>query len=327
MSHNKKIGRHFPTLMHKLQEQRSQNSFCDVCVVVRDRKFFAHRCILAAASRRMHDELMTLKAGIKSFCLDKFLPEVFQIVLDFIYSSSHHIPRHQLINVLNAAKWLEIDELVQSCSSFAATLPNNDLVSCENISDRDGLQYDDLQDISRSLNRLFDQSSTNAENSQELKNVLHNSELPSSNRAVTYSHLKQKTCIDQDALSEISMQNELPEEDVIFKDKREPHRMEHRQTDKQIVSKTGDHPQAMYNIAGDISGIPQKESRHFIPGADVATNFHPDSATAQPALADPSHQQLHPIRRISEPHVFQPLLLYAERLSAYPPFQVDMEIY
>ncbi|XP_043926992.1 zinc finger and BTB domain-containing protein 38 [Protopterus annectens] len=80
---------HSQTVLHSLNEQRCQGIFCDVIIIVEDKKFKAHKNVLAACSLYFKKALSTDDLRISSDVLElpDFKAELFEEVLDFIYSS------------------------------------------------------------------------------------------------------------------------------------------------------------------------------------------------------------------------------------------------
>ncbi|XP_072451601.1 LOW QUALITY PROTEIN: transcriptional regulator Kaiso [Chiloscyllium punctatum] len=81
---------HSGTLLQSLNEQRAQGLFCDITIIVEDRKFRAHKNVLSSASSYFR-QLFTLDVTSNRYGqvleLNFVRAEVFAEVLNFIYSS------------------------------------------------------------------------------------------------------------------------------------------------------------------------------------------------------------------------------------------------
>ncbi|XP_018602134.1 transcriptional regulator Kaiso-like [Scleropages formosus] len=71
-------------LLRSLDAQRKAGLFCDVTVVVRGRRFRAHRSILSASSPYFHELFSGAADVIELNCVK---PEIFEEVLNYVYSS------------------------------------------------------------------------------------------------------------------------------------------------------------------------------------------------------------------------------------------------
>ena len=241
MSYTKKIGRHYGNLMQNLNAQRTKREFCDLTIVVCKEKFTAHKCVLAAASKKLHKQLTDnmLSAEPYTLYIDSITPHSFKIVLEYIYTSSLWIPNECLSDVSSAAKLLEMDDLVQSCLDFSrqqrssqqqSALPPN----CADFSNADdGTAEDDeqlgmqvrgdytqssaellngkLPELDSSLSGLLDSDQHHGLASYGNDNSGSRTPIAANHRAATADC---KPYPDQDALSEISIQNDVPDTDV-----------------------------------------------------------------------------------------------------------------
>ncbi|XP_061924237.1 zinc finger and BTB domain-containing protein 38-like [Entelurus aequoreus] len=105
---------HPQTVLSKLNEQRSQDLFCDVTIVVEDVKFRAHKNILAACSGYFKNAL-TCEARTTCQVLElmDLKSEVFACVLNFIYSSKVIWPCDSSQELVAAGKRLGISFLAK----------------------------------------------------------------------------------------------------------------------------------------------------------------------------------------------------------------------
>ncbi|XP_033906352.3 transcriptional regulator Kaiso-like [Acipenser ruthenus] len=72
------------TLLKALNEQRSTGLFCDVTIIVQDRKFRAHKNILSSSSTYFH-QLFSVAGQVIE--LNFIKAEIFEEILNYIYSS------------------------------------------------------------------------------------------------------------------------------------------------------------------------------------------------------------------------------------------------
>lgn len=71
-------------ILKSLDEQRSIGLFCDVTIIVQDKKFRAHKTILSASSTYFH-QLFSVAGQVIE--LNFIRPEIFEQILNYIYSS------------------------------------------------------------------------------------------------------------------------------------------------------------------------------------------------------------------------------------------------
>ncbi|NXL93233.1 KAISO regulator, partial [Alectura lathami] len=84
-------------LLQSLNEQRGHGLFCDVTVIVEDRKFRAHRNILSASSTYFH-QLFSVAGQVVELSFVR--AEVFAEILNYMYSSKIIAVRSDLIDEL-----------------------------------------------------------------------------------------------------------------------------------------------------------------------------------------------------------------------------------
>ncbi|KAF6717931.1 Zinc finger and BTB domain-containing protein 8A [Oryzias melastigma] len=112
---------HQSNLLKQLNQQRRQELFCDCSVLVEGQLFLAHRNILFASSGYFR---MLLSQGSDSSLetvnatFDAFSPETFTIILDFIYSGQLDLSSHNVIEVMSAASYLQMNTVINYCKNF-----------------------------------------------------------------------------------------------------------------------------------------------------------------------------------------------------------------
>nr|XP_044996528.1 transcriptional regulator Kaiso [Jaculus jaculus]XP_044996529.1 transcriptional regulator Kaiso [Jaculus jaculus]XP_044996530.1 transcriptional regulator Kaiso [Jaculus jaculus] len=85
------------SLLNSLNEQRGHGLFCDVTVIVEDRKFRAHKNVLSASSTYFH-QLFSVAGQV--FELSFIRAEIFAEILNYIYSSKIVRVRADLLDEL-----------------------------------------------------------------------------------------------------------------------------------------------------------------------------------------------------------------------------------
>ncbi|XP_076850696.1 zinc finger and BTB domain-containing protein 8A isoform X2 [Brachyhypopomus gauderio] len=112
---------HQSCLLKQLDLQRRQELFCDCNVLVEGRLFRAHRNVLFGSSGYFR---MLLSQGAKgslepvSASFDTFTPDTFAVILDFVYSGHLDLDSGNVIEVMSAASYLQMDDVIVYCKSF-----------------------------------------------------------------------------------------------------------------------------------------------------------------------------------------------------------------
>ncbi|XP_073683517.1 zinc finger and BTB domain-containing protein 8A [Garra rufa] len=112
---------HQSCLLKQLDQQRQQELFCDCNVLVEGQIFRAHRNVLYGSSGYFR---MLLSQGAKdtlesvSASFDVFSPEIFAIILDFIYSGQLELNSSNVIEVMSAASYLQMNDVISYCKAF-----------------------------------------------------------------------------------------------------------------------------------------------------------------------------------------------------------------
>ncbi|XP_070838554.1 zinc finger and BTB domain-containing protein 21 [Chaetodon trifascialis] len=88
---------HALSVLGVLNEQRLRGQMCDVVLVVADQRYQAHKSILAASSEYFQSLFTRMDAeSLKVVNLDFCEPDAFEIVLNYIYSSSLFVDKGSL---------------------------------------------------------------------------------------------------------------------------------------------------------------------------------------------------------------------------------------
>ncbi|KAM9846682.1 zinc finger and BTB domain-containing protein 21 [Aulostomus maculatus] len=88
---------HALSVLGQLSEQRLRGQMCDIVLVVADQRYQAHKSILAASSEYFYSLFARRDAeSLKVVNLDFCEPDAFEIVLNYIYSSSLFVDKDSL---------------------------------------------------------------------------------------------------------------------------------------------------------------------------------------------------------------------------------------
>ncbi|NWR57219.1 ZBT8A protein, partial [Bucorvus abyssinicus] len=115
------ISSHQSHLLEQLNEQRKQDLFCDCNILVEGKVFKAHRNVLFASSGYFK---MLLSQGSKETSqptiatFEVFSPETFMVILDFVYSGILSLTGQNVIEVMSAASYLQMTDILNVCKTF-----------------------------------------------------------------------------------------------------------------------------------------------------------------------------------------------------------------
>lgn len=112
---------HQSSLLKQLNQQRRQELFCDCSVLVEGQLFRAHRNVLFASSGYFRMLLSQGPDGLSdsvNATFDVFSPETFTVILDFIYSGQLDLSSHNVIEVMSAASYLQMNNVINYCKNF-----------------------------------------------------------------------------------------------------------------------------------------------------------------------------------------------------------------
>ncbi|KAM4619900.1 zinc finger and BTB domain-containing protein 21 [Polymixia lowei] len=112
---------HAPSVLGVLNEQRLRGQMCDTVLVVGDQRYQAHRTVLAASSEYFQSLFTRIDADtLKIVHLDFCEPDAFEIVLNYIYSSSLFVDKGSLAAIQELGYSLGIPFL----TNIASTRPH-----------------------------------------------------------------------------------------------------------------------------------------------------------------------------------------------------------
>ncbi|XP_068176596.1 zinc finger and BTB domain-containing protein 11 [Antennarius striatus] len=117
---NQFLPKHSQTMLDNLNQQRLNNHFCDITLLIEGEEYRAHKAVLAACSKYFH-ELFFEKGAVATheavvdltgFTKDSFLP-----LLDFAYTSLLTFNFCIMADIANLARHLLMTEVLQICES------------------------------------------------------------------------------------------------------------------------------------------------------------------------------------------------------------------
>uniref|UniRef100_A0A3B4A1S0 Zinc finger and BTB domain-containing protein 46 n=1 Tax=Periophthalmus magnuspinnatus TaxID=409849 RepID=A0A3B4A1S0_9GOBI len=115
------ISSHYRQLLRELNEQRQHGILCDACVIVDGKIFKAHKNVLLGSSRYFKTLYcqVTLSGQTTTVThLDIVTATGFKAILDFMYSAHLALTSKNVIEVMSAASYLQMTDIVQACHSF-----------------------------------------------------------------------------------------------------------------------------------------------------------------------------------------------------------------
>uniref|UniRef100_A0A8C5QYE2 Zinc finger and BTB domain-containing protein 46 n=1 Tax=Leptobrachium leishanense TaxID=445787 RepID=A0A8C5QYE2_9ANUR len=115
------IPSHYRQLLKELNEQRQHGILCDVCIVVEGKIFKAHKNVLLGSSRyfkTLYCQVQKSSDQTTVTQLDIVTAQGFKAILDFMYSAHLALTSKNVIEVMSAASYLQMTDIVQACHSF-----------------------------------------------------------------------------------------------------------------------------------------------------------------------------------------------------------------
>ncbi|XP_047461873.1 zinc finger and BTB domain-containing protein 8B [Mugil cephalus] len=116
---------YLPKLLFELNEQRKRDFFCDCSILVEGRVFKAHRNVLFAGSGYFRALLVHYLQDngqrYSTASLDIVTADAFSVILDFLYSGRLALNRSNVIEVMSAASYLQMTDLVSFCKGYISS--------------------------------------------------------------------------------------------------------------------------------------------------------------------------------------------------------------
>ncbi|KAM8975484.1 zinc finger and BTB domain-containing protein 8B [Pelodytes ibericus] len=112
---------YYSKLLGELNEQRKRDFFCDCSIIVEGRIFKAHRNVLFANSgyfRAMLVHYIQDSGRHSTASLDIVTSEAFSTILDFLYSGKLNLCGENVIEVMSAASYLQMTDVVNFCKAY-----------------------------------------------------------------------------------------------------------------------------------------------------------------------------------------------------------------
>lgn len=112
---------YYAKLLSELNEQRKRDFFCDCSIIVEGRIFKAHKNILFANSgyfRALLIHYIQDSGRHSTASLDIVTSEAFSIILDFLYSGKLDLCGENVIEVMSAASYLQMTDVVNFCKTY-----------------------------------------------------------------------------------------------------------------------------------------------------------------------------------------------------------------
>lgn len=115
------IASHYRHLLRELDQQRQHGVLCDVCVVVEGKVFKAHKNVLLGSSRyfkTLYCQVQKTSEPATVTHLDIVTAQGFKAIIDFMYSAHLALTSRNVIEVMSAASFLQMTDIVQACHDF-----------------------------------------------------------------------------------------------------------------------------------------------------------------------------------------------------------------
>nr|XP_009489354.1 PREDICTED: zinc finger and BTB domain-containing protein 8A-like [Pelecanus crispus] len=115
------ISSHQFHLLEQLNEQRKQDLFCDCNILVEGKVFKANRNVLFASSgyfKMLLSQSSKETSQPTTATFEVFSPETFMVILDFVYSGILSLTGQNVIEVMSAASYLQMTDILNVCKTF-----------------------------------------------------------------------------------------------------------------------------------------------------------------------------------------------------------------
>ncbi|XP_019367849.1 PREDICTED: zinc finger and BTB domain-containing protein 8A-like isoform X1 [Gavialis gangeticus] len=135
------ISSHQFHLLEQLNEQRRQDLFCDCNILVEGKVFKAHRNVLFASSgyfKMLLSQSSKETSQPTTATFQAFSPDTFTVILDFVYSGKLSLTGQNVIEVMSAASYLQMTDVISVCKTF--------IKSSLDISEKEKDRYFSLSD-------------------------------------------------------------------------------------------------------------------------------------------------------------------------------------
>ncbi|XP_076816677.1 uncharacterized protein LOC143462406 isoform X2 [Clavelina lepadiformis] len=121
-------GSHKTSILADLNNDRfDRDSYCDVTLIVENKLFAAHRCILGKLSNFFHRMFKSeMREKYDSVVhVELITADIMHEILAFVYTASIELNENNAMDILAAADYLQMDELKNLCANFLSGSMNS----------------------------------------------------------------------------------------------------------------------------------------------------------------------------------------------------------
>ncbi|XP_077145679.1 zinc finger and BTB domain-containing protein 24 isoform X2 [Ranitomeya variabilis] len=224
---------HVGTVLSSLEEQRKKDFLCDITLMVEDVQFRAHKALLAASSE--YFSMMFAdegNIGQSVYVIEGIVSEVFESLLQFMYTGNVRISEKSLKQIVSTAHVLKIDNLVKAYIEYQQEL----LKPPVEVSDNKTVDEDVSKRKRGRPKKHSDQTNTETDTEQTEKEQ-ENAYIPETMEETCYSNgnmLDEHEVADFAAEVTCDLNPKPPEEQIILN--KESKRRSRRNTKKDYKS-------------------------------------------------------------------------------------------
>ena len=113
-------------LLTYANQNRNEGFFNDVTIGVGNQSFSANRMVLSCYSDYFQDKFRTRSDYQESVKLDNVDEESIKLIIDYIYSGAITIDKQNVVNLLNAAQLLKMNDVKEFCFEYLESTINSD---------------------------------------------------------------------------------------------------------------------------------------------------------------------------------------------------------
>ena len=144
VKNNSNLSNHALKVMEKIQEHLCQQQLCDVILIVGSQRFYAHRLVLSAVSdyfRAMFNSNVR-EAVEKEIAIQDIEADVFQLLINYIYTGKLEVSEENVEKVLSAANMLQLKLVVDaSCDFLVKQLHPSNCLGIRSFADLQNCQH------------------------------------------------------------------------------------------------------------------------------------------------------------------------------------------
>ena len=111
---------HSEQLLQYVEEQRKQGSFNDVTIIAKKQTIPCNKMVLSCYSKFFEKLFQTnfKEKHQNLFKIDDFDGQIIELIIDYIYSGSIKIENKNVMDIISASDYLQLDALKQLCFEF-----------------------------------------------------------------------------------------------------------------------------------------------------------------------------------------------------------------